>query len=208
MHGRLHSATVNVSQKGKMMNPRWLLPFTHGVNMRAIDYLVSLAENNGATLIPVSLVSVPTESRSGGARLEHIQQSKDFLEAVKYKAARLQVPVERYEVFTSDVTQSITMLVHDLQCDGIVMVAIEHKEILLHKHELKQLLVDPPASLVLIRLPAHPQEARAFYLVAGLLSWLHRLLRYQPEVRPMKNTLEAESISQIGKSAPQVRTGE
>ena len=37
------------------MNPRWLLPFTHGVDMRAIDYLVSLAENNGATLIPVSL---------------------------------------------------------------------------------------------------------------------------------------------------------
>jgi Universal stress protein family len=121
-----------------MMNTRWLLPFTHGVDMRAIDYLVSLAENNGATLIPVSLVSVPTESRSAGARLEHIQQSKDFLEAVKYKAARLQVPLERYEVFTSDVTQSITMLVHDLQCDGIVMVAMEHKEISLHKHELKQ----------------------------------------------------------------------
>ncbi len=183
------------------MNPRWLLPFTHGVDMRAIDYLVSLAENNGATLIPVSLVSVPTESRSGGARLEHIQQSKDFLEAVKYKAARLQVPVERYEVFTSDVTQSITMLVHDLQCDGIVMVAIERKEILLHKHELKQLLVEPPASLVLIRLPAHPQEDRSFYLVDGFLSWLHQLLRNRVAIRPMKNTLEAESISQI-------RTGE
>jgi hypothetical protein len=63
------------------MSPRWLLPFTYGVDMRAIDYLVSLAENNGATLIPVSLISVPNHSRSGGARLEHIQQSKDFLEA-------------------------------------------------------------------------------------------------------------------------------
>jgi hypothetical protein len=81
------------------------------------------------------------------------------------------------------------------------MVAIEHKEILLHKHELKQLLVEPPASLVLIRLPAHPQEARAFYLVAGFLSWLRPLLRYQPEVRPMKNTLEVEIVTQI-------RTGE
>jgi hypothetical protein len=200
-HGRLHRATVNVSQKGTMMNPRWLLPFTHGVDMRAIDYLVSLAENNGATLIPVSLVSVPTEARSGGARLEHIQQSKDFLEAVQYKAARLQVPLERYEVFTGDVIQSITMLVHDLQCDGIVMVAIEQKEIFLHKHELKQLLVEPPASLVLIRLPTQPQEARAFYLGAGFLSWLRRLLRYQPEVRPMKNTLEVEIVTRI-------RTGE
>ncbi len=56
------------------MNFRWLLPFTQGVDMRAIDYLVSLAQNNGATLIPVSLVSVPNESRSRGARLEHIRQ--------------------------------------------------------------------------------------------------------------------------------------
>jgi universal stress protein family protein len=198
VHGRLHYATVNVSQKGTMMNPRWLLPFTHGVDMRAIDYLVSLAENNGATLISVSLVSVPNESRSGGARLEHIQQSKDFLEAVQYKAARLQVPLERYEVFTGDVIQSITMLVQDLHCDGIVMVAVERREVLLRTHELKQLLMEPPTSLVLIRLPAHPQRAQAFYLGTGFLSWLRRLWRYRADVRPMKNALEAESVSQIG----------
>src|SRR6266566_2500667 len=95
------------------MNPRWLLPFTHGVDMRAIDYLVSLAGNNGATLIPVSLVSVPNEGRSRGARLEHIQQSKDFLEAVKYKAARYGVPVERFEVFTADIVQSINIVANE-----------------------------------------------------------------------------------------------
>jgi hypothetical protein len=179
------------------MSPRWLLPFTYGVDMRAIDYLVSLAKNNGAMLIPVTLISVPNHSRSGGARLEHIQQSKDFLEAVKYKSARLQVPIERYEVFTGDVIQSITKLVQDLHCDGIVMVAIEKKEVLLRAHELKHLLVEPPASLVLIRLPARSQEARAFHLGSGFLSWLRRLWRYRVGVRPIKNTLEAESISQI-----------
>ena len=179
------------------MNPRWLLPFTHGVDMRAIGYLVSLAEHNGAMLIPVSLISVPDRSRSGGARLEHIQQSKDFLEAVKYKSARLQVPVERYEVFTSDVLQSITTLVHDLHCDGIIMVAVEHKEVLLRAHELKQLLIEPPAPLVLIRLPAHSQEVRAFYLRDKFLAWLCRLWRYRVEVGPVKNVLEAENVSQI-----------
>jgi universal stress protein family protein len=179
------------------MNPRWLLPFTHGVDMRAIDYLVSLAKNNGATLIPVTLVSVPNHSRSGGARLEHIQQSKDFLEAVKYKAARLQVPIERYEVFTSDVIQSITKLVQDLHCDGIVMVAIEKKEVLLRAQELKHLLTEPPASLVLIRLPANPQGARAFHLGASFLSFLRRLWRYKADVGPMESTQEAESISEI-----------
>jgi Universal stress protein family len=179
------------------MSSRWLLPFTHGVDMRAIDYLVSLAENNGATLIAVSLISVPDHSRSGGVRLEYIQQSKDFLEAVKYKSARLQVPVERYEVFTSDVIHSITALVHDLHCDGIIMVAIEQKEVMLRAHELKQLLVEPPASLVLIRLPARSQEARAFYLGASFLSWLRRLWRYRVAVGPVKNTQEAESVAQI-----------
>lgn len=179
------------------MSSRWLLPFTHGLDMRAINYLVSLAENNGATLIPVSLISVPNHSRSGGARLEHIQQSKDFLEAVKYKSARLQVPIERYEVFTSDVFQSITTLVHDLHCDGIVMVAIEHKEVLLRAHELKQLLVEPPASLVLIRLPARSHEARAFYLGARFLSWLRRHWRYREDIGPMKKTLEADNVSQL-----------
>jgi hypothetical protein len=165
--------------------------------MRAIEYLVSLAENNGATLIPVSLVWVPNESWPGGARLEHIQQSKDFLEAVQFKAARYQVPLERYEVFTSDVIQSITKLVRDLHCNGIVMVAVERREVLLRTPELKQLLMKPPASLVLIRLPARPQKARAFYLGAGFLSWLRRLWRYLVDAGPVENVLEAEHVSQL-----------
>jgi hypothetical protein len=42
---------------------RWLLPFTHGVNMQAIDYAVSQAQNAGARLVAVSLVSAPQEPR-------------------------------------------------------------------------------------------------------------------------------------------------
>jgi len=180
-----------------MMELRWLLPFTHGVDMRAIDYVVRLAESRGATLVPVSLVSVPSGPRSRGARLEHIQQSKDFLEAVKYKAARLQVPVERYEVFTGDVIQSITALVYDLHCDGIVMVAIENKEVLLRAHELKRLLTDPPMTLMLIRLPAHPQKAQASFLGVGFLSWLHRLWHYRVDAMPLQDAPEAEGVSQM-----------
>jgi hypothetical protein len=77
------------------------------------------------------------------------------------------------------------------------MAAIEHKEVLLRAHELKQLLVEPPASLVLIRLPARSREARAFYLGAMFLSWLRRLWPYRVDVGPVKNTLEAENVSQI-----------
>lgn len=97
-----------------MKTSRWLLPFTHGVDMRSIDDAVRLAESAGATLVPVSLISSPPT----GARLEHLQQSKDFLEAVQHKAERFQVPLERYEVFTADVQQSITTLVHDTRCNA------------------------------------------------------------------------------------------
>jgi hypothetical protein len=96
-----------------------------------------------------------------------------------------------------DVIQSITKLVQDLHCDGIVMVAIENKEALLRAQELKRLLTEPPASLVLIRLPANQQEARAFQLGASFLSLLLRLWRYKADVGPMESTQAVESITQV-----------
>ncbi len=134
-----------------MKTLRWLLPFTFGVDMRAIDSAISLAQSAGAMLVPVSLVSAPTR----GVRLEHVQQSKDFLEVVQNKAERQQVPLESYEVFTVDVLKSLTILVHDARCDGIVLVTDGNHTRLMQDQEVKHLLIKPPAALVLIRLPAH-----------------------------------------------------
>ena len=159
-----------------METSRWLLPFTFGVDMRAIDYAVSLAGSAGATLVPVSFVSAP----SRGARLEHIQQSKDFLEAVQQKAERHQVPVERYEVFTQDVLQSIRRLVSEMSCDGIILVTGGEHPRLMQDEEVKRLLVEPPASLVLIRMPTNARSAQQFNLRSRFFSWL-RGLRQQPD---------------------------
>lgn len=161
-----------------MEAPRWLLPFTFGVDMRAIDYAVSLAGSAGATLIPVSLVSTPSK----GARLEHIQQSKDFLEAVQHKAARHRVPVERYEVFTGNVLQSIRTLVSEMPCNGIILVTGGEHSCLMQDEEVKRLLIEPPASLVLIRLPANARPQTAAHLGTRFFSWLRRL-REQQESR-------------------------
>src|SRR2546425_881547 len=95
---------------------RLLLPFTHGVEMDTIEAAVLLAASHHATLVPLSLIRMP-QTRGKGAHLEHIQQSKDFLEAVQQKALRHGVPLERFEVFTSDAFQSISVLVHQLACD-------------------------------------------------------------------------------------------
>ena len=150
-----------------MKTSRWLLPFTHGVDMRSIEYAVRLAESAGATLIPVSLISSPPT----GARLEHIQQSKDFLEAVQHKAERFQVPLERYEVFTADVQQSITTLVHQIRCNGIVLVTSGGHTCLLQDQEVKHLLLAPPAALVLIRLSPTAGLTPAPRFSARFLSW-------------------------------------
>lgn len=140
--------------------------------MQAIDTVVRLAGDEGATLVAVSLVAVPAERWSQGARLEHIQQSKDFLEAIKYKAARLQVTIERYEDFTSNVLGSITLLARDLCCDSIVLVSCGEKEILLKTYEKKRLLENPPASLVLLRLPTRAE--RKWHMHIPFLTWSRR----------------------------------
>ncbi len=141
------------------------------------------AQSAGATLVPVTLIAVPHERRSRGVRLEHIQQSKDFLEAVQFKAARLEVPVERYEVFTGDVLKSIALLVQDLRCDSIVLVTSEQQEMLLLASELKRLLMEPPAPLVLMRLPTRAGRTQTPQVVSRFLPWLRGLWGYRDDTQ-------------------------
>jgi glycerol-3-phosphate O-acyltransferase len=174
------------------MADRWLLPFTQRIDMRTIEYVVHLAASSGATLVAASLISVPDKPPNKGARLEDIQQSKDFLEAVQWKAARYQTQTERYEIFTADVFQSIALLVHDLHCDSIVLATDEEKAFLMGAHEIAHLLVQPPASLVLIRFPA--KKAHTTPQGAGFDSWMRRLQRWKQRnnARQASDGAEAE----------------
>ena len=158
-----------------MKTSRWLLPFTHGVDMCAIEYAVRLAEYAGATLVTVSLISTPPK----GARLEYIQQSKDFLEAVQHKAERIHVPLERYEVYTTDVQQSLHTLVRERSCDGILLVTGGEGTRLLQDYEVKQLLICPPAALVIIRMPTRESLALLPSLWARFSAWLRGFQRQQ-----------------------------
>src|SRR5690242_11885613 len=100
-----------------MKTTRLLLPFTHGVDVCAIDSALRLAKGYDAILVPLALIYVPEDGQAKGARLEHIQQSKDFLEVVKHKAARYGVPLERLEVYTSDIAQSIRIIASEMECE-------------------------------------------------------------------------------------------
>src|SRR5258706_12417708 len=163
-----HQPIGLVRRQDALKTPRWLLPFTQGVDMRAIACVLCLAESAGATLVAVSLISAPPK----GARLEHIQQSKDFLEATQHQAARFQVPVERYEVFTVDALQSLTTLVHEKRCEGIVLVTGGEHSRLLRDEEVKHLLIKSPAALVLVRLsPPAAGLTSSPHPAARVLSW-------------------------------------
>lgn len=166
---------------------RWLLPFTDEIDMQAIDYAIRLVKESGATLVAASLLVVPDAYSGKGARLEHIQQSKDFLEVVQWKAARYEVPVECYEVFTANALQSITALAHDQRCDRIFLVTAPDRDVLLSVHTVKHLLVEAPVSLVLLRL-----SARSRSRIPRLLDRLRHFWRWQAHMQPRQETLDME----------------
>lgn len=136
-----------------MKTTRLLLPFTHGVHAQALEYGVMLAKSRGATLVPLSLIPVSNERGFKGARLEHIQQSKDFLVAVQHKANRHSVPVEPVELFTSDVVESIKTLAQDRHCDGILLFVRGGDGVLLQTHEVKHVMTQIDSKFLIVRLP-------------------------------------------------------
>ena len=152
---------------------RLLLPFTHGVEMETIEAAVLLAASHHATLVPLSLVPVP-QARGKGARLEHIQQSKDFLEATQQKALRHSVPLERFEAFTGDAVQSIATLVQQLACDGMILALRGRNGSLLSLKMIERIMAISPGPLYLIYLPSNEP------------SWMSRLRERFSNLRPAR----------------------
>ena len=149
---------------------RLLLPFTCDVEMDILEALVLLAANQRATLIPLSLIALPTIRRKG-TRLELIQQSKDFLEAVRYKAARLHVPIEPREVFTRDAETSILQAIAELHCDGILLASRGKRGSLLGLETIERLLAVKPCSLYLTHFAPSTSEIWSLRVRAYFDSW-------------------------------------
>ena len=155
---------------------RWLLPFTHTVDMQAIDMAVRLAEHDEATLVALALLTPSQEEpeyrgqrRVPRIRLECIQESKDFLEAVRWKGTRRQVAVECHEILSEDVSESIAMQVQELGCQWIVLTRHGTQEVLLSAREKEQVLMNPPAALLLLTLPE--RRLAGLRLLAPLLQF-------------------------------------
>ncbi len=149
---------------------RLLLPFTRGVHTHALEYAVLLAKNRHATLVPFSLIYVPPTTR--GARLEHIQQAKDFQALVQSKAARYGVAVEAQEVYTSDVIASIQRMTQALDCNSIILFVCNGDGVLLSTSEVKHILTLVPGQHHVIRLQGNAPHfsLHPFKRIARMLS--------------------------------------
>jgi hypothetical protein len=110
---------------------RLLLPFTHGIEMEALDAAISLAEACHATIVALALLRVKGKRSRQDPRLEHLMEANDFLEAVRWKAARSGVPTEGFQVLTADVGQSLDVLTRQLSCSRMVLFVREGQGVLL-----------------------------------------------------------------------------
>ena len=183
-----------------METTRLLLPFTHGVSVEAIEHAVLLAKSYQAELVALALVYVPEEHWARGARLEHIQQSKDFLEVTKHKAARHSVPVERFEVFTSDPVRSMNVLVHELKCDGMLLFVDGDRAVLLQEREIQQLIKTSVCRLYVVHNPLHRQPATS----RGLLGIFSRL----PGRRSAEQSAMISLLSELEANNPETATSD
>ena len=136
-----------------MRTKRLLLPFTHDVDMYALEYAVHLAKNNEAELIVASLIPCAQESRKA-IRLEQIQQLRDFEVALGNKAENYGVPMHYVEVVTRNVIQEINYLAQKHECEGIVLFVRAGRGILLQTREIKHLLIEAICKLYIVRLPS------------------------------------------------------
>lgn len=182
-----------------MNTSRLLLPFTSGVDVFALEYAVLFAKNCNATLLPLSLISTSGERGSKGARLEHIQQSKDFLECVQHKAAKHDVSLNPIEAYTGNSVQHIKLLAEELDCDGIILFVRDGKGVLLNTYETKHVITAGTSKLYIIRLQAREGRKLLQAAFTNMLHW-HRWGKQQEEaflnvqISPLQATLHQSDI--------------
>jgi hypothetical protein len=155
-----------------MKTTRFLLPFVHGVDKFAIEQAVLLTKSHNATLVPLVLFYLPEERRKKGVRLEYLQQSMDFLETVKQKADKHALKIEKLEVFTSDVVQSINLVASEMECNGILFFVSKKGGILLHIEHMKAVMEMPVCKIYITHLPTVEAKSYVQALYLRFSHWL------------------------------------
>lgn len=144
--------------------------------MEAIDIAVSFARSHQATLVPLVLLHVAQREHPRGVRLEFLQQAQDFLEAVSHKAVKNNVAVERFEVVTPSVEESIAYFTASGKYAGLLLFMRDSKGILLSLSEIKALLLQEHKGLsfYVVYLPSRRHARRVSGSARWFASWFNR----------------------------------
>ena len=135
-----------------MKSARLLLPFVHGMNIEALEQAILLAKDSKATLVPASIIRLTKNQQGSGPRLEDVEQSQDFLEAIHYRVQKNNLPIEQVEVVTSDIAQCIDTLVRKLECDGIMFFMRGKDALLLDSDDMRRVMQTAPGRFYLFHL--------------------------------------------------------
>lgn len=172
---------------------RLLLPFTARLEMDVLHTLVLLASNQHATLVPLSLITLPS-SPDEYVRPEFLHQSNDFFEAVRYKAVRYHLPLETYEIFTHEVMISLSESVRQLHCDGMLLASRGKRGCFLPLEVIEGLLATKPCPLFLTQFPPRAPEFWRTKLHTLLYSWRakEQSLSEYPAATPSSHSVREE----------------
>jgi hypothetical protein len=143
--------------------------------MEALDSAMLLGSACHTTLVAVALIRVKAKRNRREPRLEDIMQAQDFLEAVRWKAARHGVQIERFEVVTEDVVQSLDVLARQLSCNGVALFARSGQGVLLSADEILGCLERVDCTGYLVHL-----QAASVPLLDSLRRWLSRYTSWLP----------------------------
>lgn len=141
---------------------RLLLPFTHGIDEKAIDNVLRFAKASDVTLVALALMSAPDQSYREQLRPEHVEQATDFLETIAARATMYGITVEQHEAFTLDVPGTILATLRETESQGILLIIKEQTACLLEPEAVTRLQQNLHINFYNLYIPAQKKARKKF----------------------------------------------
>ena len=142
------------------MKKRLLLPFTHGIDEKAIDNVLRFAKASEVTLVALAIMSAPDQSYREFLRPEHVEQATDFLETIAARATLYGISVEQHEAFTLNVAATILTTLRETESQGILLILKEQTACLLAPEVVTQLQQDRSVNFYNLYIPAQKKARK------------------------------------------------
>ena len=147
-----------------MQEKRILLPFTGGVDSKALHSVLRFVSASDATLVALILIPLSIHQQPDEVRLECLQQATDLLELLKTYATLHNISLEFHKIFTYNVNESVTEALQQYQCEKALLFYEEEKLHFLHATEAKQLRISlQPAQIVLVQALTQKKAAQNIF---------------------------------------------